>query len=103
MTLIVDPLFSKMIKNEKLKGKRKTLIKMTKRKNEDKKRKQIKKVKNVIFTLKIDEKIITQIRKKKLIKHFKNGNFEKWRHFSTFFAKEPKIGMKGEKRRQLVH
>ena len=75
MTLIVDPLFSKMIKNEKTKGK--SLIKMTKMKNEDKKPKQIKKVKNVIFTLKIDEKIITQIRKKKLIKHFKNGNFEK--------------------------
>ena len=75
MTLIVDPLFRKKIKNEKTKGK--LLIKMTKRKNEDKKRKQIKKVKNVIFTLKIDEKIITQIRKKKLIKHFKNGNFEK--------------------------
>ena len=34
-TLIVDPLFSKIIKNEKLKGK--TLVKITKRKTDDKK------------------------------------------------------------------
>ena len=46
-------------------------------KNDHKKRKQIKKVKIVIFTLKIDENLITQIRKKKLIKQFKNVNFEK--------------------------
>ena len=46
-------------------------------KNEDKKRKQIKKVKIVIFPLKIDGKLIIQIKKKKLIKAFKNVNFEK--------------------------